>query len=466
MPQLDTDTICAIATSQGRSGVGIVRISGPEAMAIAIQLTGITPKPRYAHYGNFLDEDSEVIDQGIFLFFKGPHSFTGEDVVELQGHGGVYVLNALRDRVLGLGARLARPGEFSERAFMNNKIDLVQAEAIADLIDANSRQAVRSAMRTLQGEFSRQVNTLVERLTAIRVNVEAAIDFSDEDIDVLSDTGVRTELDRVLEDLHQTYRKAQQGAMLKEGMHVVIAGRPNAGKSSLMNALSGLELAIVTEIPGTTRDVLREQITVGGIPIHLIDTAGLRVSEDRVEQEGVRRAYQAIAQADRVLLVVDGSDTEQTVDNVLATLGDLDLNPEDYQHLLRRTSLIFNKCDLKNLAPALTNPVIYAGVTLPGLSLSAKTGAGLELLTHHLQEFCGDGANEEGAFTARERHLEALRKAENFIKSAQHQISEHSLLELVAEDLRLAQGQLGSITGQFSSDDLLGEIFASFCVGK
>lgn len=466
MASLDTDTICAIATSQGRSGVGIVRVSGPLARTIAATVLGFTPQPRYAHYGDFLDQDRQVIDQGIALFFNTPHSFTGEDVLELQGHGGIHVMNALRDRVLACGARLARPGEFSERAFLNGKIDLVQAEAIADLIEANSQQAARSAVRTLQGEFSRQVNALVQRLTATRVNVEAAIDFSDEDIDVLSDTGVLKSLDEILESLAHTYQQAHQGALLQEGIHVVIAGKPNAGKSSLLNALSGLDSAIVTDTPGTTRDVLREQILLDGIPLHIIDTAGLRDTEDAIEQEGVRRAHLAIEQADRILLIVDATEAEQAVEKLFAPLVQLRETTSNLDELLLRTTVIFNKCDLLNQSASLNPPLRYHDRPVSNLSLSAKTGVGMELLTRHLQDCIGFDASEEGAFTARERHLEALRLAERLVLSAKQQVSTHSLLELVAEDLRLAQQQLGAITGQVTSDDLLGEIFANFCVGK
>lgn len=468
MPDLqsDNDTICAIATSSGRSGVGIVRVSGSKAAGIASAILGFNPEPRYAHYCKFHDSDQQVIDQGIALFFKGPNSFTGEDVFEIQGHGGVYVLNGLRDLVLSKGARLARPGEFSERAFLNNKIDLVQAEAIADLINANSQQAARSAMRTLQGEFSRQIHDLVQRLITIRINVEAAIDFSDEDIDVLSDTRVRLALEETLALLWQTLKQAQQGALLQEGINVVIAGKPNAGKSSLLNALSGNESAIVTAIPGTTRDLLREQISIEGIPLHIVDTAGLRTSDDVVEQEGVRRALIAIDQADRVLLVVDGADQQQTVETLLAPLLDAVDKPESACQLLGRTTVIFNKSDLLQ-DPATTPETLYfKGLQLPVITLSAKTRTGVDTLAGHLLTCIGYSASEEGTFTARERHLRALEKSEVLIKKALLGVSERSPLELVAEDLRLAQEALGAITGEFTSDDLLGEIFANFCVGK
>lgn len=462
----DTDTICAIATSQGRSGVGIVRVSGSKVLPMARAILGFDPAPRYAYYTDFRDHHGHVIDQGIALFFKAPHSFTGEDILELQGHGGVFVLNALRDLVVSNGARLARPGEFSERAFLNNKIDLVQAEAIADLIDASSQQAARSAMRTLQGEFSRQIHELVQRLVTVRVNVEAAIDFSDEDIDVLSDTRVAASLADILALLTRIYHQARQGALLQEGINVVIAGKPNAGKSSLLNALSGMETAIVTDIPGTTRDLLKERITLEGVPVHVVDTAGLRSSEDVVEKEGVRRAQVAIEQADRILLVIDSQEVEEPVENLLAPL----LLPGDKQSLmpllLARTSVIFNKRDL--LAAGVQPPaeLEFNGQSLPVLCLSAKTGTGMDLLTAHLLDCIGYDASEEGTFTARERHLQSLQESEILIKKAASGVSEGLLLELVAEDLRLAQQALGRITGEFTTDDLLGEIFANFCVGK
>lgn len=466
LSQSETDTICAIATSQGRSGVGIVRVSGTKTATIAAEILGFNPQPRYAHYCKFQDSKQQVIDQGIALFFRGPNSFTGEDVLEIQGHGGVYVLSALRELVLSKGARLAKPGEFSERAFLNNKIDLLQAEAIADLIDASSHQAARSAMRTLQGEFSRLVHELVQRLIAVRVNVEAAIDFSDEDIDVLSETGVGQALKETLALLTKTRNQAQQGALLLEGINVVIAGKPNAGKSSLLNALSGKQSAIVTAIPGTTRDVLREQITIEGVPVHIVDTAGLRPSDDEVEQEGVRRALVAIDQADRVLLVVDCAEREDPVETLLAPLLTSWDNPDDVNLLLSRTSVIFNKSDL--LADLIDTPgkLVMGNLELPTITISAKTGAGIDKLTQHLLGCIGFNAGDEDVFTARERHLRALEESNLLINKAILGVSERLPLELVAEDLRLAQECLGTITGEFTSDDLLGAIFANFCVGK
>ncbi|PCJ24285.1 MAG: tRNA uridine-5-carboxymethylaminomethyl(34) synthesis GTPase MnmE [SAR86 cluster bacterium] len=466
MPLIDTDTICAIATPPGRSGVGIVRISGPEALSIAVRILGFTPKPRYAHYSDFLNTEHEVIDQGIALFFKQPHSFTGEDVIELQGHGGVYVQKALLDTVISSGARLARPGEFSERSFLNNKIDLLQAEAIADLIDSSSQQAARSAIRTLQGEFSQKIHTLLQQLVSARVNVEAAIDFSDEDIDIVSDTGVKESLLEILSSLVATLSQAQQGALLKEGINVVIAGKPNAGKSSLLNALSGLDSAIVTDIPGTTRDLLTEKITIDGMPVHIIDTAGLRASEDIVEKEGVRRAQVAIEQADQILLVIDKSTAEQDVEKLLAPLVLLSNKSVHEIENLQNTTLVFNKIDLVETAQAEKCQVKLGKTELTTISLSAKHAKGMDLLKEHLKTITGFNSAEEGAFVARERHLIALRNTKQLIESAMNHINDQSPLELIAEDLRLAQAELGTITGEFSSDDLLGEIFSNFCVGK
>ncbi len=466
MPQLDTDTICAIATAPGRSGVGIVRVSGPDSLGISEKVLGFTPTARHAHFANFLGLEGQCIDQGIALYFSAPNSFTGEDVLELQGHGGIYVQKALLSRVLQLDARLATPGEFSERAFLNNKIDLLQAEAIADLIDSSSQQAARSAMRTLQGEFSNKIQILLHQLIAARVHVEASIDFSDEDIDFLSDNKVRESLVSILDSLNTTLAQAQQGALLKEGINVVIAGKPNVGKSSLLNALSGLPSAIVTDIPGTTRDLLTEEINIDGLPVHIVDTAGLRFSDDVVEQEGLRRAQTAIEQADQILLIVDKTEAEESVEKLLAALVLLTDKSINDLACLQNTTLVFNKIDLLKNEQASISSVKFSDLTIPTISLSAKKGIGVDLLRSHLKDLIGFNAAEESVFIARERHLRALAEAKQLIESGLQHIDAQSSLELVAEDLRFAQAQLSAITGKLSSDDLLGEIFSNFCVGK
>lgn len=468
MNQSAQDTICAIATPSGRSGIGVLRVSGPACQTIAKAILGSLPRPRHAHYAVFRDEDGSPLDQGIALYFPAPHSFTGEDVLELQGHGGTQILNALLRRLLGLGARLAQAGEFSERAFINDKIDLLQAEAIADLIDASSEQAMRSAMRTLQGDFSSAIGALIESLVRTRVNVEAAIDFSDEDIDVLSDTGVATAISGTLQELDSLLTLARQGALLKEGFSLVITGRPNAGKSSLMNALAKRDSAIVTDQAGTTRDLLHERINLDGLTVNLTDSAGLRDSVDPVEQEGVRRASQAIQEADHVLLVVDavaasGSESDRDPRQLLALAG---IKEEQLSALLPRTSLVYNKIDLLDkLAPGISSTA-YADLVLPLIHLSAQTGAGLESLASHIKALAGYENLGESVFVARQRHLVALKQARDYLAAAETGVREHLQLELIAEDLRLAQTELGRITGQVSSDDLLGEIFSSFCVGK
>ncbi len=472
MPHIDNDTICAIATPPGRSGVGIVRVSGPLAASIAKNILGLDPTPRYAHYSDFTGADGEVLDQGIGLFFRQPESFTGEDVFELQGHGNSHVLASLRDRILSLGARLARPGEFSERAFLNNKIDLVQAEAIADLIDSSSQQAVRSALRTLRGHFSRQISLVIEKLISTRVDIEAAIDFSDEDISVISNTRVEQSLADILEDLDKIFEGAQQGAILKQGMNVVLAGKPNAGKSSLLNALSGFDSAIVTPVPGTTRDVLTEPITLDGLPLNIVDTAGLRDSSDIVEREGVKRAKLAIDQADQILLIVDqlthGQDTvsADTVEKLLASLGLIGDASAGIGSLLNRTTLVFNKTDLVKDGKTGLDSVDCGGIEITVINISAKTGSGVELVREHLKCRAGYNPGTEDVFVARQRHLIALEAAAELVKSAIQNMDAKSPLELLAEDLRLAQKELGAITGEFTSDDLLGEIFSTFCVGK
>lgn len=450
------ETIAAVATAQGRGGVGIVRVSGPRARAIGITLSGLEPKPRHAHYGPWHDDDGEVIDQGLLLFFPGPNSFTGEDVLELQGHGGPVVLDMLLQRCLELGARQARPGEFSERAFLNDKLDLAQAEAIADLIEASSAQAARNALRSLQGEFSRRVHELTERLIQLRIYVEAAIDFPEEEIDFLADGHVLGQLDGIRDYLSIVLREAGQGALLREGMTVVIAGRPNAGKSSLLNALAGREAAIVTDIAGTTRDVLREHIHIDGMPLHVVDTAGLRDTDDQVERIGVERALKAIGEADRVLLVVD-STAPEAADPFALWPEFLDEKPDP-----ARVTLIRNKADLSR-EPVTLQRCEDGHVTL---TLSAKSADGLDQLREHLKACMGFEQTAESGFSARRRHLEALREAQNNLEHGRNQLTLLGAGELLAEDLRLAQQALGEITGVFSSDDLLGRIFSSFCIGK
>ena len=481
MNALTTDTIAALATAPGKSGICVVRVSGPGAASIATSILTFTPTPRTAHLSQFKDACDETIDEGIALFFKGPASFTGEDVLELQGHGGLSVQKLILDRVLSLGARLANPGEFSERAFLNNKIDLVQAEAIADLIDANSAQAARSALRTLSGEFSNKVNHLVAGLTKIRVNIEAAIDFSDEDIDIITESRVKERLREISESLALALSQANKGMLLKEGMQVVIAGEPNAGKSSLLNALSGNDSAIVTSIAGTTRDLLSEQLQIDGMPVHITDTAGLRLSEDVVEQEGIRRAADAVRKSDKVLLVIDSSvSASQNLSEDANGLHELPLSlvPKlllDEPALFAKTLVIFNKADLTPGATlgrgALTVPASLRArdgvpAKLESITLSAKLNDGIDALRDALKESIGFNSMIEGAFVARERHLIALRAARELIASAEQCLVDGVPFELAAEDLRLAQNELGRITGQITSDDLLGEIFSTFCVGK
>lgn len=451
-----TDTIAALATAPGRAGVGIIRISGPATKAIAQAILHKVPKPRYADYLPFFDSQHQILDQGIALYFPGPNSFTGEDVLELQGHGGPVLLDMLLRQVINQpGVRLARPGEFSERAFLNDKLDLAQAEAIADLIDASSEQAAKSAMQSLQGEFSRRIHELVEKVIHLRMYVEAAIDFPDEEIDFLSDGKVAAELAEIITDLATIKKQAAQGSILREGMKVVIAGRPNAGKSSLLNALAGREAAIVTDIAGTTRDVLREHIHIDGMPLHIIDTAGLREATDQVEQIGIERAWKEIEQADRVLFMVDGTTTDATVPQQIW--------PEFVDRLPARLGItvIRNKADLTSepLQPSLA-------ATAPVFRLSAKTGEGIDALREHLKQCIGFDASVEGSFLARRRHLDALDKANEHLQTGHEQLHSYIAGEILAEELRLTQQHLNEITGEFSSDDLLGRIFSSFCIGK
>lgn len=449
------DTIAAVATAAGRGGVGIVRLSGDKALNIAEQLTGFTPKKRYAHYCDFLDHQGQRLDQGIILYFENPHSFTGEDVVEFQAHGGPVILDLLLKSIVHLGARLAEPGEFSQRAFLNDKLDLVQAEAVSDLINSTSEQAARSALRSLQGEFSRQVNDIVEKLIELRMFVEAAIDFPEEEVDFLSDSRVLSQTDTLINRLEKLIQSANQGALLTEGMRVVIAGRPNAGKSSLLNALAGKDSAIVTDIAGTTRDVLKEQINIDGMPLHIIDTAGLRESDDKVEQIGIDRAWAEIEQADRILLVYDANDTDMSDPHTVWPEFINKLTGTDHLTMVR------NKVDKLG-----ANSGIEASGPYPVISLSAKTQDGLDHLKQHLKDCVGFNTNNEGSFTARRRHLEALSKALNAVVLGKNQLVKFNAGELLAEELRLAQDALGEITGKFTPDDLLGEIFGSFCIGK
>ncbi len=472
----DADTICAIATATGRGGIGIVRLSGPEALAIGQRITGLTLQPRLATFVDMMSSNCELIDSGIALYFKAPHSLTGEDVVELQGHVGPQVLQSLLEQCTARGARLAAPGEFTERAFLNGKIDLLQAEAIADLIDASSAQAARSAMRTLKGVFSEKIHQLVEDITRIRVNVEAAIDFSDEEIDIMTDTGVAVAMDTARQHLTDVFEAAHQGLVVKDGITVVLVGAPNAGKSSLLNALAGTDTAIVTDIPGTTRDVIRQEINLNGLPVHLIDTAGMRDSEDVVEQEGVKRAVSALDEADLILLVADSAvHSDQEPDLVLQTLfagkyGDTTIDEAtrftELAQLLTRICVVYNKIDLTECNKPGVSSIQYLDHALKLFRLSAKTRAGLDDLRDHLTKMAGYQSSGEGNFSARERHLAALSNAQESLESAVSGIYERLPLELVAEDLRRVQTFLGAITGEVSSDDLLGEIFSSFCIGK
>lgn len=451
-----TDTIVAQATPPGRGGVGILRVSGPKAALVAQTVLGKLPKPRYADYLPFRNDDNSVLDQGIALFFPNPHSFTGEDVLELQGHGGPVILDLLLKRILQIpGVRIANPGEFSERAFLNDKLDLAQAEAIADLIDASSEQAARSAINSLQGAFSSHINEMVESLTHLRIYVEAAIDFPDEEIDFLSDGIIEGKLNAVIAELDDVRAQARQGSLLREGMKVVIAGRPNAGKSSLLNALAGRDTAIVTDIAGTTRDVLREHIHIDGMPLHIIDTAGLREASDEVERIGIERAWKEIEQADRVLFMVDSTTTDATTPE--------DIWPEFMARLPNTlpVTVIRNKSDLTG-----ENVEITAQGNYPMIRLSARDGMGIELLRDHLKEAMGFNSNTEGGFLARRRHLQALNTAAEHLQQGHEQLVYAKSGELLAEELRLAQQALSEITGEFTSDDLLGRIFSSFCIGK
>ena len=452
----DKDTIAAQATAPGRGGVGIIRVSGPEVSNVAQAILGKLPELRKAEYLTFHDLNKQALDQGIALYFKGPNSFTGEDVLELQGHGGPVILDMLLKEILSLPkVRMANPGEFSEQAFLNDKLDLTQAEAIADLINSSSEQAARCALHSLQGEFSNLVNQMVESTIHLRMYVEAAIDFPEEEIDFLADKKIVTDLKAIIDQVENVQKQAQQGAIVREGMRVVIAGRPNAGKSSLLNALSGRESAIVTDIEGTTRDVLSEQIHIDGMPLHIIDTAGLRESADKVEQIGIERAWQEINQADRVLLMVDS--TKQQAQDITT------IWPEFFQQLPENIGLtvVKNKADISKTTTGLSEIN-----NIPTISLSAKTGAGVNQLKDHLKEIMGYQGSNEGGFMARRRHLAALEAAHQHLIVGLDQLESFVAGEILAEELRLCQQELNKITGEFTNDDLLGQIFSSFCIGK
>ncbi|MGK0420090.1 MAG: tRNA modification GTPase [Candidatus Pseudothioglobus sp.] len=442
------ETICALATAIGQSGIGVIRVSGPLSKIISKKILHLELKPRHAFYGPFYDNEDNTIDKGVAIYFPGPNSYTGEDVVEFQGHGGMSVMRKLLETALIFGARLSEPGEFSKRAFLNGKMDLVQAEAVQDLIQSSSEESALSAVRSLTGEFSEKINHLLSELTSLRVFVEATIDFSDEEIDFLESHQVSTKLKNLKDLLTSILESANQGAILRDGLHVAIAGKPNAGKSSLLNALTKQPSAIVTDIAGTTRDVLKETIHVDGMPLHIIDTAGLHNSEDIIEQEGIRRAYTEINNADVVLLVFDAKDE----------IPDFSILPD----LVKNKPIICirNKIDLIN-----TKSNVNKLDNQLEVWLSAKNGDGVDLLRKALAEFAGLNSAGEGVFLARKRHIDSIDETLIYIDSAIEQL-EGGASELVAEDLRQAGMSLGQITGEFSSDDLLGEIFSSFCIGK
>jgi tRNA modification GTPase len=447
----DADTIVAAATPPGRGGIGIVRLSGPAAPAIATAVLGTLPAARRAVFAAFRDAEHQTLDAGLVLYFPGPHSYTGEDVVEFQGHGGPVIVESLIARLVELGARRANPGEFTQRAFLNDKLDLAQAEAVADLIDAGSAEAARAAMRSLQGEFSTMIQVLTGALIELRTYVEAAIDFPEEEIDFLADKALGARLASVRQHFEAVTRSAGQGRLLRDGMTVVLAGAPNAGKSSLLNRLAGYDAAIVTAVPGTTRDVLRERIHIDGMPLHILDTAGLRRARDPVEEEGIRRAQAEMARADRVLFVIDGAQdpTAQAYRELAGTL------PAQIP-----VTLVYNKSDVTDAAAVAAPPGV------PRIDVSALTGAGLDGLRAHLKSSMGYFTLESGSVSARQRHLEALARARAAVEEAARILKETRAGELVAQELRAAQRALDEISGEFTNEDLLGRIFSSFCIGK
>jgi tRNA modification GTPase len=446
-----TDTIVAAATPPGRGGIGVVRLSGPAAQSIATVVLGTLPAARRAVFAAFRDAEQQTIDAGLTLFFPGPHSYTGEDVVEFHGHGGPVIIETLIARLVALGARRANPGEFTQRAFLNDKLDLAQAEAVADLIDAGSREAARAAMRSLQGEFSTMIQVLTGAVIDLRTYVEAAIDFPEEEVDFLADQALAERLANVRQHFEAVTRSAGQGRLLRDGMTVVLAGAPNAGKSSLLNRLAGYDAAIVTAVPGTTRDVLRERIHLDGMPLHILDTAGLRVALDAVEEEGIRRAQLEMARADRVLFVIDGArdPTARTYRELASTL------PAQVP-----VTLVYNKSDVMDASAVSAPPGV------PRIEVSALTGQGLDSLRAHLKSSMGYFTLETGSVSARQRHIEALERARGCVEEAARVLKETRAGELVAQELRAAQRALDEIGGEFTNEDLLGRIFSSFCIGK
>lgn len=446
------DIIAAIATPPGRGGIGVVRISGKNLTKLAKSILGKLPKPRYAHLSQFLDMNGQVIDQGIALYFPAPNSYTGEDVLELQGHGGPAVMNLLLSQCLSAGARLAQPGEFTLRAYLNNKIDLIQAESVADIIAANTSEAARCAIHSLQGHFSARVEELVDLLITLRMLIEATLDFPEDEIDNLQALQIQDRLDHIHIQLEQIFAAARQGNLLQEGIKIVLAGAPNVGKSSLLNQLVEDDAAIVTEIPGTTRDTIQRTIAIEGIPIHIIDTAGLRETSDIVEQKGIERTHAAIRNANMVIWLVDSSQQSDIKDQIFS-----------YISADKPQITVFNKIDLLNEEPRIEDEKNNIRI-----HLSAKTGAGIELLRRKILEIAGWQYHQagEGVFMARQRHLQALSQARIHLDNAQRFTTNVYQLELLAEELRLAQSALSSITGRFTADDLLGEIFSHFCIGK
>lgn len=443
-----SDTIAAIATASGAGGIGVVRVSGPLSKIIAVSVLGHCPKPRHAAYLDFLQADGDLIDRGIAIFYPNPHSYTGEDVLELQGHGGTALMQILLARCIALGARQAEPGEFTRRAYLNDKMDLAQAEAVADVINAATIEAAKSAVRSLSGEFSQRINTLLSKLVDLRMYVEACLDFPEEEIDFITQGRVADKLDAIIAEMRSVFAKAKQGSLLREGINVVLVGQPNVGKSSLMNQLAGEEVAIVTSIAGTTRDTIKNAIQINGVPLHVIDTAGLRETDDEVEKFGIARTWRATETAHIALLLVDATHgITETERSILARL------PQEIPKIW-----VHNKIDVTQ-EPAL----IAEQDEATHIYISAKTGVGVDLLKNHLLKLAGYQNNAEGIFMARARHLSALTEVAEHLDLAAGQIAS---AELVAEELRLAQEALSSITGEFTPDDLLGEIFSKFCIGK